>query len=57
VIPNFASLDEALAQAPAVPPGHAGAAETHFPSPSPEATLAHAPLPDHHRRPARPSRR
>ena len=39
VIPNFASLDEALAQAPAAPPGYAGAADTLFPSPSPEATL------------------
>ena len=56
VIPNFASLDEALAQTPAAPLGRAGAAETHFPSPSLEATLAHAPLPDHHRRPARSSR-
>ena len=56
VIPNFASLDEALAQAPADPLGHARAADTLFPSPSLEATLAHAPLPDHHRRPAWPSR-
>jgi len=53
---SFASLDEALAQAPAAPPGHAGAADTPFPAPSPEATYAHAPLPDHHLRPARPSR-
>src|SRR5690349_24240133 len=56
VIPNFASLDEALAQAPAAPLGHAGAADPLVPSASLEATLAHAPLPDHHRRPARPSR-
>jgi len=56
VIPNFASLDEALAQAPAAPLGRAGAADTLFPSPSLEATLAYAPLSDHHRRPARPSR-
>jgi anti-sigma B factor antagonist len=62
-IPNFASLDEALAQAPAASPGYAGAADTPFPalSPdfpalSPEATYAHAPLPDHHLRPPRPSR-
>jgi anti-sigma B factor antagonist len=56
VIPNFASLDEALAQAPVAPLGRAGAADSLFPSPSLEATLAHAPLSDHHRRPARPSR-
>jgi anti-anti-sigma factor len=56
VIPNFVSLDEALVQAPAAPPGYAGAADTLFPSPSPEATYAHAPLPDHHLRSARPSR-
>src|SRR5689334_2532919 len=34
VIPNFASLDEALVQAPADPLGHARAADTLFPSPS-----------------------
>jgi anti-sigma B factor antagonist len=56
LIPNFASLDEALAQAPAVPLGHAGAADSAFPSPSPEAALAHASLSDHHLRPARSSR-
>jgi anti-sigma B factor antagonist len=55
VIPSFASLDEALAQAPAAP-GHAGAADTPILSPSLEATLAHTSLPDHHLRPARPSR-
>ena len=57
VIPNFASLDEALAQAAAAPLGHAGAADSPFPSPSPEATLAHTSLSDHHLRPARSSRR
>src|SRR6185437_14860606 len=57
VIPNFASLDEALAQAAVAPPGHAGAADTLFPSPSPEATHAHTSLPDHHLRPARSGRR
>lgn len=56
VIPNFASLDEALAQAPAASLAHAGAADILFPSPSLESPLAHAPLPNHHRRPARPSR-
>ncbi len=56
VIPNFASLDEALAEVRAAPPGHAGAADTSFPSPSLEATLAHTSLPDHHPRPPRPSR-
>jgi anti-sigma B factor antagonist len=56
VIPNFASLGEALAQAPAAPPGHARAADTLFPFSSPEATHAHAPLPDHYLRPARPGR-
>src|SRR5689334_20025188 len=57
VIPNFASLDEALAQAPAAPHGHAGATDTPFPSPSPEATLAHTWLSDHYLRSARSSRR
>jgi len=57
VIPNFASLDEALAQVPAAPLGHAGAADSPFPSPSPEATLAHTSLPHHHLRPARSGRR
>jgi anti-anti-sigma factor len=57
LISNFASLDEALAQAPVAPPGHAGAADTLFPSPSPEATLAHTSLPDHHLRSARSGRR
>lgn len=57
LIPNFASLDEALAQAPAAPLGHAGAADSPFPSPSPEATLARTSLPDHHLRPARSGRR
>jgi anti-sigma B factor antagonist len=56
LIPNFASLDEALAQAPAAPPGHAGAADSPVPSPSPEATLAHTSLPHHHLRPARSGR-
>jgi anti-sigma B factor antagonist len=54
-IPNFASLDEALAQAPAAPPGDARAADTPILSPSLEATLAHPSLQDHHLRPARPS--
>ena len=56
VIPNFASLDEALAQAAVAPPGHAGTADTLFPSPSPEATHAHTSLPDHHLRPTRSGR-
>jgi anti-sigma B factor antagonist len=55
VIPSFASLDEALAQVPAAPPGHAGAADT-LPPPSLEATRARASLPDHHLRSARPGR-
>lgn len=56
VIPNFTSLDEALAEAPAAPPGHAGVADTIFSSSSLEASLAHTSLPDHHLRPSRPSR-
>lgn len=56
VIPNFISLDEALAEAPAAPPGHARVADTFFPSLSREASLAHTSLPDHHLRPPRRSR-
>lgn len=56
VIPNFTSLDEALAEAPAAPPGHAGVADTLFPSSSLEASLAHTSLSHHHLRPPRPSR-
>lgn len=56
VIPNFTSLDEALAEAPAAPPGHARVADTLFPSSSREASLAHTSLPDHHLRPPQPSR-
>jgi anti-sigma B factor antagonist len=55
VIPNFASLDEALAQAPTAAPGDAVAADTPVLSPSLEVSLAHTSLPDHHLRPARPS--
>ena len=56
LIPNFASLDEALAHAPAAPLGYVGVADSAFPSPLPEATLAHTSLSDHHLRPARSSR-
>ncbi len=56
VIPNFTSLDEALAEAPAAPPGHARVADTLFPSSSWQVSLAHTSLPDHHLRPPQPSR-